>query len=284
MSVAPDGHVRLVDVPAGRLAVRDIDGPAGAPTVVLIHGWTATADTNFDKCYSALSGRVRVIAFDQRGHGKGLRTRRPFRLADCADDVADVATSLGIERFVPVGYSMGGAIAQLVWRRHAHRVAGLVLCATAAEFGTRPAATARTVGLGGLAALARVTPPATQRWIGGRMYLDRKQGYWDPSAIDAAAHHDWRMVLEAGAALGTFSSDWWIGRIDVPTAVVIPHDDHIVAPVRQRRLAAGIPGAVVVPTPGNHLAAVRSADTFAPALVAAIESVDGRVGSPRRAS
>lgn len=273
-----------MDVPAGRITVRDIDGPPGAPTVVLIHGWTATADTNFGHCFDALAGRARVLAFDQRGHGSGLRTRRPFRLADCADDVADVATALGVDRFIPVGYSMGGAIAQLVWRRHAHRVAGLVLCATAAEFGSRPSATARTVGLGGLAALARVTPPPARRWVGGRVYLDRKHGYWEPSAIESAAGHDWRMVLEAGAALGTFRSEWWIGRIDVPTAVVIPDDDHIVAPARQRRLAATIPNSLVIPTPGNHLAAVTSAATFAPALAAAIESVDSRARSARRAS
>lgn len=31
--------------------------------------------------------------------GRGIRTRAPFRLADCADDVAAVADELGIERF-----------------------------------------------------------------------------------------------------------------------------------------------------------------------------------------
>ena len=36
-------------------------------------------------------GAARVIAFDQRGHGTGLRGRRPFRLADCADDAVAVA-------------------------------------------------------------------------------------------------------------------------------------------------------------------------------------------------
>ena len=42
--------------------------------------------------------------------------------------------SSGIDRIVPVGYSMGGPIAQLVWRRHPDLVDGLVLCATSATF------------------------------------------------------------------------------------------------------------------------------------------------------
>lgn len=278
------GQLRTVNLAAGTVTVRDIPGPPGAPVVVLVHGWTATADTTFAPCYEALAGRARVIAFDQRGHGAGLRTRRPFRLADCADDVVAVAAALGADRIVPVGYSMGGAIAQLVWRRHRRRVDGLVLCATATEFGTRPVATVRTVGLSGLAALARVTPSPARRWVSGRMYLDRKHGYWEPTAIEAASAHDWRMVLEAGAALSTFRSDWWVGRVDVPTAVIIPTHDHVVPPARQRRLAAAIPGAVTFPTPGDHLAPVSSAETFTPTLLDALDKVTARAAAPRRAS
>jgi len=54
---------------------------------------------------------------DHRGHGRGIRSAKPFRLADCADDVAALADRLGIETFIPVGYSMGGTVAQLMWRR-----------------------------------------------------------------------------------------------------------------------------------------------------------------------
>jgi 3-oxoadipate enol-lactonase len=72
-----------------------------------------------------------VLAFDQRGHARGLSCAGSFRLEDCADDVAAVAAVLCIDRVVAVGYSMGGLIAQLVWRRHPKLITGLVLCATA---------------------------------------------------------------------------------------------------------------------------------------------------------
>lgn len=68
--------------------------------------------------FERLSRRFRVIAVDHRGHGRGIRSRRRFRLADCADDAVAVADQLGVERFVAVGHSMGGPIAQLVWKRH----------------------------------------------------------------------------------------------------------------------------------------------------------------------
>ena len=88
-----------------------------------------------------------------------------MRLEDCADDVIRVADALGVERIVPVGYSMGGAIAQLVWQRHPDRVAGMVLCATAGSFAEARDERLSFLGLTGLAALARVTPGQARDWI-----------------------------------------------------------------------------------------------------------------------
>jgi pimeloyl-ACP methyl ester carboxylesterase len=51
-----------------------------------------------------------------------------------ADDVAAVLEHLGVGPAVAVGYSMGGAVAQLLWQRHPQTVRGPVLCATAASW------------------------------------------------------------------------------------------------------------------------------------------------------
>ncbi|HUR17824.1 MAG TPA: alpha/beta fold hydrolase [Acidimicrobiales bacterium] len=113
---------RTVDLPGrGRTFVREAAGPAGAPTLLLLHRWTVTADLNWFTAYEPLSRHFRVIALDHRGHGQGIRSWKPFRLEDCADDDAALAQVLGIDRLIPVGYSMGGPVAQLLWRRHRHR-------------------------------------------------------------------------------------------------------------------------------------------------------------------
>ena len=67
---------------------------------------------------------------DHRGHGRGLRPIGRFRLADCAADAAAVLSQLGAAPAVVVGYSMGGAIAQLLARDHPEVVSGLVLSGT----------------------------------------------------------------------------------------------------------------------------------------------------------
>lgn len=251
-------------------------GPPNAPTLALLHGWTATADLNFFTCYQALAERYRVIAFDHRGHARGLKTKNSFRLEDCADDVIAVADQLGIERLVPVGYSMGGPIAQLLWQRHRDRVAGLVLCATAPYYaGTRPERFS-FIGLTGLAAIARFTPVQARDWITEQFYLQRKSQSWRPWAIEQASHHDWRMILEAGKAIGEFDSREWIADVDVPTAIVATMQDQVIPLSRQVSLFETIPGAHVFRIDAGHDAIVSQAETFVPQLLRAVAAVTRR--------
>lgn len=282
MAVREGGTVAAPDLPPGAAMVlpgrgttfvRHLAGPPGAPTVMLLHGWTATADLNFFTCYEPLARHVGVVALDHRGHGRGIRSRRSFRLADCADDAAAVCDVLGLERVIPLGYSMGGPIAQLMWRRHRDRVQGLVLCATSAYFSTSRNERLAFLGLTGLAALARLTPAQARKWLTEQVYLQRKSDEWQPWAVQEAAMHEWRTVLEAGRAVGNFSSREWIGHVDVPTSVVITMRDSVVPTRRQIRLFESIPGAEAFRVDGDHDAVVMQPDRFVPTMVRAIHSV-----------
>ncbi|MEO6651555.1 MAG: alpha/beta hydrolase [Ilumatobacteraceae bacterium] len=260
------------------MAVRDIPGPPGAPTVVLLHGWTATADINWFTCYRALGDRYRTIAFDHRGHGRGIRSRRPFRLEDCADDVAAIADELGVDSFIPVGYSMGGPIAQLTWQRHRDRVDGLVLCATTPYFAGKRPERLSFMGLTGLATLARFTPVQARDWITDQVYLQRRTDRWGPWAAEQIANHDWKTILQAGRAIGEFSSSDWVGDVDVPTSVIVTMDDPVVPLRRQTKLWEWIPDAEVFRVEGGHDAVVANAQRFVPQLIRAIDSVTQRAG------
>lgn len=257
----------------GPLFIRDTGEHPTGPAIVLLHGWTATADINFFTCYRPLAAHARVVGFDHRGHGRGLRIKKGFRLEDCADDVVAVCDTLGIDSFVPVGYSMGGPIAQLIWRRHRERVAGLVLCATAPYFAGRRPERLSFVGLTGLARIARFTPSQARDWISDQVYLQRKSENWGPWATDQVARHNWRAILEAGQAIGEFSSSDWIREVDVPTSVVVTMDDPVVPRRRQVKLWDWIPEAQVHRVSGGHDAVVSNADRFVPTLIRALADV-----------
>ena len=256
----------------GTTFVRSLPGPPGAPTLVLLHGWTASADLNWFRCYEPLGEQYRVLALDHRGHGKGIRSKKTFRLEDCADDAVAVCDVLGIEQFIPVGYSMGGPVAQLMWHRHRERVAGLVLCATAGYFASSREERLSFLGISGLAALARLTPAQARSWLTEQFYLQHKTTEWEPWAINEASLHDWRAVLEAGRAIGSFSSREWLGEVSAPTSVLITMRDRVVPVRRQVRLFESIRGAEAFRVDGDHDAVVANAERFVPTLLRAVHS------------
>jgi 3-oxoadipate enol-lactonase len=271
---------RVVRLAEGTTCVLDLPGPPGAPTLILLHALGCTAALSWYPSLAALSAHYRVVAFDQRWHGRGIRSPR-FRLEDCADDVVAVADVLGIDRFTVVGYSMGGAVAQLVWRRHRRRVEGLVLCAIARNF----QGTQREKAWFALTrvAMLRLTEHAHDR-------VNRlAETLGDPAEPDIIDLNTWAMgefrstsvwtMVSVMNELGRFDSAPWIGRVDVPTSVVVVTRDRFVPTRRQWRLAQSIPGAQAFEVEGNHAAMVLGADQFVPVLVRACESVTLRAAN-----
>src|SRR5438093_910781 len=107
LSLAPPGRVVLLPG-RGEIFVRD-SGPETdrRGTVLLLHGWMFGADLNWLTCYVPLQDAgYRVIAVDHRGHGRGIRSVEPFRLADCAEDCATLLEMSGTGPVLVVGYSM----------------------------------------------------------------------------------------------------------------------------------------------------------------------------------
>jgi pimeloyl-ACP methyl ester carboxylesterase len=264
----------------GTTFIRRVDGPEGAPTLLLLHGWMASGGLNWFRAFDALSEHFNVIAMDMRGHGRGIRNRRRFRLADCADDAAAALEQLGVESVIAVGYSMGGPIAQLLWRRHPDKVDGLVLCATAHRlmpgvreawvFSTMMAMAAGTTRLGQIATkmpLSRVQrmlpvasakrPETLRAWASAEM-----------------RRHSSRMVMEAGIAMGNYHARW-IKHIDVPTAVLITTKDRAIPALVQADMAMAIPGASVHTIEDGHVVCAKM--SFARPLVRACLDVAGRV-------
>ena len=148
-----------------------------------------------------------------------------------------------------------------------------MLCATAGHFNASRDERLSFLGVSGLAMLARLTPAQARSWLTTQVYLQRKTEAWEQWAVDELTHHDWRMVLEAGRALGSFRSDGWLASIDVPVSVIVPDGDEVVPVHRQRAMAAALPDARVFEVAGGHDVAVSRPARFVPVLLDAVHSV-----------
>jgi pimeloyl-ACP methyl ester carboxylesterase len=104
---------------------------ANGPTaLVFLHYWGGSRRT-FAPVIANLSSRCTVVVYDQRGWGAARDLPGPYGINELADDVIDVVRELGIGRYVLVGHSMGGKVAQLAASRNPEGLAGVVLIAPA---------------------------------------------------------------------------------------------------------------------------------------------------------
>ena len=277
---------RIVDVPErGEMFVREAAGRAGGPTILLLHGWTASADLNWFRVYDSLAAIGRVIAVDHRGHGRGIRSEEPFSLEAAADDAAALLRHLRAGPAVVVGYSMGGPISMLLWHRHPDLVSGLVFQATALEW----RATRRERVLWKFMALVEYA----LRLGAPRGLIDRILREAIEVRPDLAAHRAWlrgelrrgdpEAIADAGRALGNYDARGFARDVDVPASVVVTTKDRLVRPRKQRQLAAAIPDVQVFELRGDHDACLLNPEHFRAITEVAVLSVIER-GAERRRS
>lgn len=282
---APLPRGRIVSLLArGSTYVVDIPGPPGAPVLILIHALGCTANLSWYPSFATLSEHYRVIAFDQRWHGRGVQSDK-FRMEDCADDVVAVANALGVDQFIVVGYSMGGAIAQLTWKRHRNRVEGLVLCATARNF------RGKVVERAWFTLTKSAMNRFAQRAENGVQRAFAKLTDNDASPVTEAQLPKWALaefrstslwsMLAVLDEIGRFDSAPWIGQVRVPTGVVVATSDRVIPTRRQHRLAGSIPLATTHEFEGDHAGMVLGAERFVPALLEACRSVTRRIERAR---
>jgi 3-oxoadipate enol-lactonase len=252
----------------GELFLRDTGGDG--PVVMLLHGWLASGDLNWAGAYGPLQDAgYRVLAIDHRGHGRGLRPLVPFRLTDCAADAAAALRQLDVASALVVGYSMGGAIAQLIARDHPDVAAGIVLSGTAQHW-QDPEMRRAWRAMGVLGFSLSLAPKTFLRWGFRRAALpENERTVWIQSEM---MRHSARDMAEAGRELGRFDSRPWLASVDVPIAVVITTRD-IAVPVHMQRELAEAAGGPVFEAPIEHLEIVTHAARYNPALLQALQAL-----------
>ena len=241
-------------------------------TVLLLHGWAGTAELNWSHVYAPLvSAGYRVLAPDLAGHGHGANDVA-FTIEGSADAVARLVRDSGGARVVVVGHSMGGSIALVFARRHPDLVLGLVLMATQTSWpGIPPTWFLRVAGR-----LATVAAKPLLRW-GARSIPspDAARNRWIEEEL---SHTSIPHLAQALAALRGFNAEPWLSQVPFPTVVLVTTKDNLVAPERQRLLAAGIRGAMVMEADIGHSDPASRPGLFPERLVAAIGRLAGSAG------
>ncbi|MGW4895770.1 alpha/beta fold hydrolase [Kitasatospora sp. NPDC004240] len=279
-------------VPAEEMRIRSADGTwlhteihgrAGAPTVVLAHGWTCSI-AFWAPVIRLLADSYRVVAYDQRGHGRSdvPPVRARYSTTALADDLEAVVTRTvpAGERAVLAGHSMGGMTIMAGGHRAAiaDRTAAAVLISTGADRliaelrvlpdSLRAPAVRRVLHrqllrsrlpLGPVTGISRAILKYATMGPGspaGRVQATARVVHACPTAVRA----HWAAVLEE------LDVTDGLAELAAPTAVVVGTDDRLTPPVHAHRIVAALPdpqGLLLLPGAGHMSPVERPAEVAA---------------------
>lgn len=225
LTPAREGAVR---VPGASLAYR-VYGH-GRP-LLLITGYGATMDTWPEALLEDLSRSREVIVFDNRGMAYSTASARPFSIDLFAEDAAGLLRGLGLERAAVLGWSMGSTVAQELALAHPDMVDKLVLYATDIE-NTEVLKALNRKPAPGEAPMAHLFPAA---WLKAHPDYLEKMPKVSREPKPEAVERQKQAIVRWG---GTRSR---LGRIQVPTLLVVGAEDGVTGPARSRE-AAGLLG------------------------------------------
>nr|WSY57185.1 alpha/beta hydrolase [Streptomyces sp. NBC_00886] len=230
----------------GAVLVYDDEGPRdgdGVP-LVFIHGWTANRH-RWDHQFARFAAGRRVIRLDLRGHGESTGAGA-LTVDELAADVVALLDHLEVDRFVPVGHSMGGMIAQTLVLAHPERVERMVLVDSISRM-------TYNWGRGLLMAVSTLLP--FKLFVAANIQRAFAPGYPREKIreyIEASAATPREAVMTCYGAMRAFDVLDRVGEITAPTLIVHGYHD-IQLPLSQMlRMANAYPDAVVRIVDAGH--------------------------------
>jgi pimeloyl-ACP methyl ester carboxylesterase len=103
-----------------------ISGPENGRRWVFLHGLMGYS-ANWHKIANNLRGTERILAYDQRGHGRSFKPESGYAPEDYAQDLLKITDELGWDQFILVGHSMGGRNVLNFAYQHPEKVSRLVV-------------------------------------------------------------------------------------------------------------------------------------------------------------
>ena len=272
------GESRFLTLASGAVVhVRDTGGRDGMPQMILLHGSNASLHS-WEPLVARLRGDWRIVRIDLPGHGlTGATPTGRYDTDEYIATVDEVATAMGMPRFILGGNSMGGGVSWRYALVHPERVQALLL-----------------LNAGGMPPRAGTPPPRSNigfrimrsgfgRWLGGQItprFLiaqSLEQSVSNQAVVtDAEIDRYWELLRFPGNREATMirfgrgmepSRAEEARRIAAPALVLFGAEDRIIDPSAAQQFAERLPDDEVVMLPGiGHLPMEEAPDATAAAI------------------
>lgn len=233
----------------------------GVP-LILIHGFPLDRSI-WTPVVEMLKPHARVILPDLRGFGQSPLGEEVSTMRLMAEDIAALMDTLGIEKAVLAGHSMGGYVCLNFARAYPRRLLGLGLVATQAAADTlerRQArlATAAEMKRKGIRVVANSMPQKLTTQVDFHEPLKKLIQKNTVKGVQAAL---------LGMAERPDATDW-LAEITVPTAVIAGAQDTLISPERSKTMAQMLNHAWLVEiSNASHMPMMEAPQEVAEALL-----------------
>lgn len=262
---------QFVTLPDGLTVHLRDEGPRGAPVILLLHGSNADLSA-WDDWAARLKDQYRIVRYDQIGHGlTGPAPDGDYTQAAFAGTIDQVADTLGIDRFVLGGNSMGGGIALAYALNHPQRLDGLVLVDAAGAPVRREGGGNIGFTLARMPGINRLMTQITPRTLVERSL---RQSVSNTAIVTpASVDRYWEMLRYPGNRAATAArfgrkrepfTEKAVQNMAVPTLVMWGQEDALIPYAAAGWFAKNLPAATSVSYPQiGHLPMQEAPDTSA---------------------
>jgi len=233
------------------------------PALVLIHG-AAGMHLQWPYTLRRLND-YRVYAPDLPGHGKSEGLGRQS-IEKYAEAIAAWMDHVGIKKAVIAGHSMGGAIAQTMATEYAEKVSALILISTGAKLAVNPSLLEKlSIPSSTPAAIDLILKWSWSSGTNGKLIeRDREQKL---SLRSAVIYGDY-------LACSKFDVTDKLGKIKVPTLVIVGDNDKMTSIDLNKQLENGIKNAKLTIIPnGGHMVMLEKPNAVADAAFNFLQSL-----------
>ncbi len=223
-------------------------------TVLLVHGFAGTPESDFAGQLPYLRSHFRVLAPHLHGYGRSSQ-RSSYRLSFYRDDVEDMVAlldALHLERVLVLGFSDGGISGLLLAALHPERVRALAVLGAQPSINTENVAAIRYWLL---------EKPLSKEWQAQLAQL-HGEPYWRslPSMYVAGQE---ALVADGGLLI----SDEELASIRCPALIMHGERDRVVPVDYARIIAECIPGSRLLLFDAGHAAHLRCEEEYTAAVM-----------------
>ncbi|HEY3924333.1 MAG TPA: 3-oxoadipate enol-lactonase [Acidothermaceae bacterium] len=251
-------------------ALPQIEGPKGAPAVVLIS--SIGMDRSLWREQMPVLRQFRVVRFEQRGHGSDPVPPGPYSIADLGSDVVDILDDFELQQSALCGLSLGGLVAMWVAAHVPERVSALATACTSA-FPGDPQKWATRAGQVRAGELRSIAVGNSERWFTPPFAATHQELLAELRGIVASNSSEGYAACCEALRDADLRDD--LVKITAPTLVIAGTQDLAFPRQHAVDLRDRIAGAELVEIEAAHIANLEAPDAFNAALLRLLAGVHG---------